>query len=69
MFSNRKMPEARDFDENQKSIFLTCRLKIVAFCIVTEHQCDSFQAVGSHLELNQLPTKTGTTRGKEDSKE
>ena len=49
MFSNRKMPEAPDFDENRKSIFLTCRSKIVAFCIATEYQCDSFQAVGSHI--------------------
>ena len=49
MFSNRKMPEAPDFDENQKSIFLTCRSKIAALCVVTEYQCDSFPAVGSHI--------------------
>ena len=49
MFSNRKMPEAPDFDENQKLIFLTSRLKIITLCIVAEYQCDSFQAVGSHL--------------------
>ena len=51
MFSNRKMPEAPDFDENRKSIFSTCRSKIVAFCIVTEYQCDSFWVVGSHLYM------------------
>ena len=49
MSSNRKMPEAPDFDENRKSIFLTCRSKIIAFCIVTEYLCDSFRAVGSHM--------------------
>ena len=49
MFSHRIMPEAPDFDENQKSIFLTCRSKIVTFRIVTEYQCDSFQAIGSHM--------------------
>ena len=49
MFSHRIMREAPNFDENQKSIFLTCRLKIVTFCIVTEYQCDSFQAIGSHM--------------------
>ena len=54
MFSNRKMPEAPDLDENRKSIFLTCRSKIVTLCIVTEHQCDShftFRAVGSQIIL------------------
>ena len=51
MFSNRKMPEASDFDENRKSIFLTCRSKIVAFCIVTMYQCDSFRAVGSQISI------------------
>ena len=45
------MPEAPDFDENRKSISLTCRLKIVAFCIVTEYRCDSFRAVGSQSNL------------------
>ena len=49
MFSNRKMREALDFDENRKSIFLTFRSKIVALCIVTESQCDSFRAVESHM--------------------
>ena len=49
MFSNRKMPEAPDFDEKRKSVFLTCRSKIVALCIVTEYQCDSFWAVGSKM--------------------
>ena len=53
MFSNRMMPEAHDFDENRKSTFLTCRSKIVAFCIVTEYQCDSLQAVGSHIGGNR----------------
>ena len=51
MFSNRILPEAPDFDENRKSIFLTCRLKIVTFCIVIEYQCDSFWVVGSHLSI------------------
>ena len=37
------------FDENRKSLFLICRLKIVALCIVTECQCDSFRAVGSYI--------------------
>ena len=41
MFSNRKMPEAPDLDENRKSIFLTCISKILTLCIVTKHQCDS----------------------------
>ena len=49
MFSNSVMPEALDFDENRNSLFLTCRSKIVALCIVTEYQCDSFQAVGSQM--------------------
>ena len=49
MFSHRKMPEASDFDENQTSIFLTCRSKIIAVCIVTEYECHSIQAVGLHL--------------------
>ena len=48
-FSNRIMPEAPDFDENRKSIFLTCRSKIVALRIVTEYQCDLFRVVGSQL--------------------
>ena len=47
MFSNRKMPEAPDFDENWISIFLTCRSKVISLCVVTEYQCDLFQAVGS----------------------
>ena len=38
MFLNRKMLEAPDLDENWKSIFLTCRSKFVALCIVTEYQ-------------------------------
>ena len=46
-FSNRRMPEAPDFDENRKPIFLTRRSKIVVICIVTEYQRDSFRAVGS----------------------
>ena len=49
MFLNRKMPEAPDFDENRKSIFLTCKSKIVALHIVTKYKCNSFQAVGSHM--------------------
>ena len=49
MFLNRIMPEAPNFDENRKSIFLTCRSKIVAFCIVTKYQCNWFRAVGSHM--------------------
>ena len=49
MFSNRKMPEAPDFDENRKSIFLACGSKIVALCNVAEYQCDSFRAIGSHV--------------------
>ena len=49
MFSNRIMPKAPNFDENRKSIFLTCRSKILAFCIVTEYQCNWFRAVGSHM--------------------
>ena len=49
MFWNRKMPEAHDFDENRKSILLTCRSKIIAFCIATEYQWDWFRAVGSHM--------------------
>ena len=47
VFLNRIMPEAPDFDENQKSMFLTCRSKIIALCIATEYQCNSFWAVGS----------------------
>ena len=49
MFLNRKIPEAPNFDENRKSKFLTHRSKIIALCIVTEYQCDSFQAVGSRI--------------------
>ena len=49
MFLNRKMPEAPYFDDNQKSVFLTCRWKIVALCIVTEYQCESFLVVGSQV--------------------
>ena len=49
MFSHRKMPEASDFDENQTSIFLTCRSKIIFLCIATEYQCNWFWAGGSHM--------------------
>ena len=49
MISYRKMPEGPDFDENWKSIFLTCRSKIITLCIVTEYQCNSFWVVGSHI--------------------
>ena len=45
------MPEAPDFDENQKSIFWTHRSKIITLCIVTEYQCDSFWAVGSQIYM------------------
>ena len=51
MFSNRKMPEAPNFDEEPKSIFLTCRSKIVAFCIVTKYHCNSFRATGSYIVM------------------
>ena len=44
----QKNTETPDFDENRKSIFLTCRSKIIAPSIVTKYQCDSFRAVGSH---------------------
>ena len=46
MFLNRIMPEAPEFDENRKSVFLTCRLKFIAFCVVTKYQCNSFWAEG-----------------------
>ena len=49
IFLNRIMPEAPDSDENQKSIFFTCISKIVTLCIVTEYQCDFFQAVALHM--------------------
>ena len=52
VFKQKKQtPEAPDFDENRKSIFLTCRLKIIAPCIATEYQYDSFQALGSHTAV------------------
>ena len=54
VFLNRIIPEAPNFEENWKSIFLTSRSKIVTFCIVTEYQCDSFRAVGSHIDLSPL---------------
>ena len=50
MFLNRKMPEAPDFDGNRKSIFFTCRSKIVALCIVTGYQCGLLPAVGSQIQ-------------------
>ena len=51
MFLNRKMPESTQFWWKPKSMFFTCRSKIVALCIVTEYQCDSFRAVGSQISL------------------
>ena len=51
------MPEAPDFDENRKSIFFTYKLKIVALCFVTEYQCDSFWAGGSHLNYSGQESK------------
>ena len=51
MFLNWTMPEAPDFCENWRSIFLTCRSKIVAHCMVTGYQCETFCAVGSHLYI------------------
>ena len=62
MFSNRKMPEAPDFEENRTSILFTCRLKITVLCIVTEYQCDSFQAVGSciHCYQKQMTAREST---------
>ena len=54
MLSNRKISEAPDFGESRKSIFLTCRSKIITFCIImTEHQCDSFRVVGSQMLMGQ----------------
>ena len=35
MFSNRIMPRAPNFDQNRKSIFLTSRLKIIAFWLIS----------------------------------
>ena len=59
MFSNRKVPEAPDFDENWKSIFLTRRSKIIALCIVTEYQCDWFWVVRSHISFwSRVPNRT-----------
>ena len=49
MFLKRKIPEAPDYDENRKSLSLTCRSKIVVLFIVTEYQCDSNRAVGSQM--------------------
>ena len=49
MFLNKNLPEAPDFDEKRKSIFLTCRSKIIFLCIATEYQCNWFWAGGSHM--------------------
>ena len=68
MFSIRIMPEAPDFDENRKSIFLTCT-SIVAFCIVTEYQCDSFRAVGSHICLFSYSFNAVTTPPKKQQQQ
>ena len=38
-----------------ESIFHTdFKSKIVAFCIVTEYQCDSFRMIGSHIYIQKV---------------